>query len=137
MLQYKENGTGCSIGERRKSMMALFFICLLYSSSTYSSTNRHIPRPYVKIAESMEAQYVEFMLNKMKETVPKNRPDGPAMSYYRSLLTREQAMRLVQTSGTFGIKKMILDQIYPARLRNKTTYDNYQKMKKRKRYGKR
>ena len=87
-------------------MMVLFITCLLNSLSVQAGTDhRYIPQAYVKIAESMEAQYVEYMLNKMKETVPKNRPDGPAMSYYQSLLTKEQAFKMVRSSEGFGIKK--------------------------------
>ncbi|MCY4523768.1 MAG: hypothetical protein OXB84_03405 [Halobacteriovoraceae bacterium] len=118
-------------------MMGSTFIYLLlsiFSPVDAGSTNHYIPEAYMKIAENMESQYVEFMLNKMKETVSKNNPDGPAMSYYRSLLTREQATRLVRSNSNFGIKKMILDQIYPQRLRNKKIYENHLRMQKRELY---
>ena len=90
-------------------MTLMFFLAKGYE--------RHIPRAYINLAESMEAQYIEFMLDKMKSTVIKTSPNGPAMDYYESIMTKEQAKRLVRSNGNLGIKKMILDQIYPKQAR--------------------
>lgn len=79
--------------------------------------NHHIPDAYIKIAEGMEQEYVKFMLKRMKGSIDKNGPESSAMNYYNSLMTTEQAKKLVQQNGGLGIKSMILDQIYPKELR--------------------
>ncbi len=91
----------------------------------YVDTTKYIPEPYKKVAKGMEAQFAQFMLEQMQKTIHKSTPESSAEKYYRSLLTQERADKLVSKGG-LGIQEMILNQIYPQRLRNKITYEAYQ-----------
>lgn len=73
----------------------------------------------------MERQFAEFMVQQMEKTVHKNDKPSSAENYYNSLLTSKRVDKMSQSNGGIGIQKMILDQIYPTRLRNKLAYDSY------------
>jgi len=71
-----------------------------------------IPAAYKKIAQGMERQFLQYMLEKMKETA-KTEGDDSAKKYYDSLMTSEHAKVMASKNGGLGIQKMILEQIYP------------------------
>lgn len=93
----------------------------------YNYNNRYIPKPYKDVAKGMEAQFAEYMISQMNKAVGKNTPESSASKYYKSLLDLERAKLMTEQGKGLGIQEMILNQIYPKRLRNKQNYAQYQK----------
>lgn len=81
-----------------------------------------IPKEYIEVAESMEAQFSNHLLQEMRKTIDKENPDGPAMNYYNSLMDNERSKIMAKGEGSLGLKKVILDQIYPEHLRQKKNH---------------
>jgi len=71
-----------------------------------------IPKAYKKIAEGMERQFLQYMLEKMKDTA-KTQNQDTAGKYYQSLMTSEHARVMASKNEGLGIQKLILQQIYP------------------------
>lgn len=71
-----------------------------------------IPKVYKKIAEGMERQFLQYMLEKMKDTAKSENQDS-ATKYYNSLMNNEHAKIIASKNGGLGMQKMILQQIYP------------------------
>ena len=69
--------------------------------------------PYLKVAKSMESEFIKLMLENMQNTVIKDKKDSGEESYYRSLLTRERANLMAENGDGVGLKNLILEQIYP------------------------
>ena len=90
---------------------------------------QYIPDEYKKFAHGMEKQFVEFMIDQMKKTVPGQEKDDSATKYYKSLMNSERAEVMSSKNGGMGVKTMILDQIYPKNKRSKFAYNQYLKMK--------
>lgn len=84
---------------------------------TTGKTREYIPREIEEVAEGMEAQFVDFLFNQMNKSVVRETPENTAESFYKSLLTNERAQMAAKQEGTLGIKKAILDQIYPSHQR--------------------
>ena len=76
-----------------------------------------IPDPYKKVANGMERQFVEFMVNQMNKTVGKEDEQDSGMNYYKSLLNSERSKSITENRGGVGVQELILNQIYPERLR--------------------
>ena len=76
-----------------------------------------IPKPYMDVAEGMEAQFIGHMMAELQKTVEKNTPDTQAQAYYNSLLDGERAEIMAKTDTGVGLKEVILDQIYPKYMR--------------------
>jgi Rod binding domain-containing protein len=108
------------------------FIGNMKEKSGFKNSNKYIPSAFKKVAEGMEKQFLEYVLNKMKKTVPTNGQNSTEKSFYESLLTSRQAKAMSHGDDGVGIKKVILDQIYPQRLRNKITFEHYEKPIKKK-----
>lgn len=90
------------------------------------SNEQFIPDPYKKVAKGMEEQFANFMLEEMNKTTNEAEGQDSASQYYKSLMTGERAKAMAESSqGGLGLQKIILDQIYPQRLRNKIAYDNF------------
>lgn len=85
---------------------------------------KYVPKPYLDVANGMESQFAKLMLEQMQKSIGKNDNDTSS-NYYTSLLTDERSKMLTENSKGLGIKQMILDQIYPQKMRNKINYDNY------------
>lgn len=81
-----------------------------------------IPKEFIEVAESMEAQFADHLLQQMKKTVSKENPDSSAMNYYNSILDTERAKLMAKGEHSLGLKEVILDQIYPEHLRNKNNH---------------
>lgn len=92
---------------------------------TPKQNRQYIPKPYKDIAKSMEAQFTQLMLNKMKGSVDRAKPLDSSGEYYESMMTEERAKILSQKGEGIGIQNLILDQIYPTRFRNKLAYKGY------------
>lgn len=90
-----------------------------------SDYQKNIPKEYLEVAQKMEADFVNHMLNEMRKTGKvDDDEDSTAMAYYNSLIDNERADLMAKHDGGIGIQKMILDQIYPEhmRKRNLNTY---------------
>ena len=90
---------------------------------------RNIPKPYVDLAKKIEGEFAKLMVEQMKKSVDKNEEDSSAMDFYDSLMTQEQSTAMVGKEG-LGVSKLILDQIYPQRLRteeNLRAFENKQR----------
>jgi len=79
-------------------------------------------RPYEEIAEGMEANFTNHLLQEMKKTIPKDNPDSAPMDYYNSLMDSERSQLMAKSETGLGVKKVILDQIVPAHLKNKVNH---------------
>jgi Rod binding domain-containing protein len=87
---------------------------------------KFIPKQYQEVAESMEGQFAEFMLNQMNKAVGENEgEDGNGMDYYKSLQTTERA-KMMSKQNNLGLQNVILDQIYPKRMRNEMALKQYE-----------
>ncbi len=86
--------------------------------STFNKPNSEPLRPYEEIAEGMEASFTSHMLGEMRKSIPKETPDSSSMEYYNSLLDYERSQLMAKSDSGLGIKKIILDQITPADLKN-------------------
>ena len=71
-----------------------------------------IPSAYREVAQGLEAQFVELMLQEMEKTVPHSANDQ-ASEIYRSMLNTERAKLMANHGEGMGIAQMILQQIYP------------------------
>ena len=78
---------------------------------------KNIPKEYLDVAEGMEAQYINYMLNELNKTVQSERPESAAEKYYKSLINSERAEIMAKTNNGVGIKDLVLDQIYPQHMR--------------------
>lgn len=87
---------------------------------------QYIPKQYKEVAESMEQQFAEYMLQQMNRTVGEEETDSSGgMDYYKSLQTTERAKAMAQQNN-LGLQNMILNQIYPKRLRNEMALKQYE-----------
>lgn len=77
----------------------------------------NIPKAYRDVAQGMEAQFVNHMLTEMRKSIGKDEDDSSSMDYYNSLLDSERAKIMTEKDGGMGIQKLIIDEIYPKRLR--------------------
>lgn len=87
---------------------------------------RYIPEPYKNVASGMEQEFAKYMIEQMEKTVDRGTPDNQATSYYRSLTTQERSKAMAETGRGLGLKKLILDQIYPKHLRTELGYNSFE-----------
>jgi len=88
---------------------------------------KFIPKQYQEVAESMEQQFAEFMLKQMNKAVDESesQDSGGSMDYYKSLQTTERA-KMMAKQNNLGLQNVILDQIYPKRMRNEMALKQYE-----------
>lgn len=87
--------------------------------------NKHlIPKEYKEIASGMEKQFAEHMIAQMNSTIGGEEKNS-AEAYYEGLIDSERAQKMVDTNGGLGLQDMILDQVYPRRMRNETSFNAY------------
>ncbi|MBC74869.1 MAG: hypothetical protein CME64_02525 [Halobacteriovoraceae bacterium] len=91
---------------------------------------QNIPKEYMDVAQGMETQFINHMLNEMRKSVKSTEPDSSATKYYKSLMDHERAKIMAETENGIGLKDVILDQIYPKHMRvgmpNKHAINAYQ-----------
>ena len=92
-----------------------------------SNDLKYIPKPFKRVAKNLETEFLQFLLKKMEGTVHLNKKDSTAKDYYKSLLNLERAKTMSNNQEGLGIQKLILDQIYPSRLRSKIAFNHYKK----------
>lgn len=86
---------------------------------------KYIPKQFQEVAESMESQFAEAMLKQMNQTVDENSGEDMGMDFYKSLQTSERA-KMMSKQNNLGLQTIILDQIYPKRLRNEMALKQYE-----------
>jgi hypothetical protein len=110
LLQQSKNSKGFDVSDRNKNI---------------TDNSQYIPDPYKKVASNMEQQFADFMLTEMTKTTGEESGKDTGSDYYKSLLQGERSKAMSQNGDGLGLKKMILDQIYPQRLRSKIAFDNF------------
>lgn len=86
---------------------------------------KYIPKQYQEVAESMETQFAETMVKQMNQTIDEIAGEDSGMDYYKSLQTTERA-KMMAKQNNLGLQNVILDQIYPKRMRNEMALKQYQ-----------
>ncbi|MGZ3788434.1 MAG: hypothetical protein ACXVLQ_07925 [Bacteriovorax sp.] len=86
---------------------------------------KYVPKQFQDVAESMEAQFAETMLKQMNQTIDETPGEDSGMDYYKSLQTTERA-KMMSKQNNLGLQNVILDQIYPKRLRNEMALKQYE-----------
>jgi Rod binding domain-containing protein len=88
---------------------------------------QYIPSRYKEVAANMEQQFVEMMLDQMGKTIDEANPEenNAGMEYYKSLQKSERAKSMTMQNN-LGLQDMILNQIYPKRLRNEMALKSYE-----------
>lgn len=86
---------------------------------------KYIPKQFQDVAESMESQFAETMLKQMNQTIDETPGEDSGMDYYKSLQTTERA-KMMSKQNNLGLQNVILDQIYPKRLRNEMALKQYE-----------
>ena len=86
---------------------------------------KFIPQKFKDVAESMESQFAEEMIKQMNQTIDEAGGEDSGMDYYKGLLTTERA-KMMANQNNLGLQKVILDQIYPKRMRNELALKQYE-----------
>lgn len=88
---------------------------------------QYIPKQYKDVAAGMEQQFAEMMLDQMGRTVDEAETEGGGMGmdYYKSLQKSERA-KTMTAQNNLGLQNVILDQIYPKRMRNEMALKQYE-----------
>lgn len=86
---------------------------------------KYIPKQFQEVAESMESQFAEAMLKQMNQTIDETPGEDSGMDFYKSLQTSERA-KMMSKQNNLGLQNIILDQIYPKRLRNEMALKQYE-----------
>lgn len=82
-----------------------------------------IRKKYEEVAEGFEAQFIDHLFTEMEKSVDRQDPMGQAEGIYSSFLNFERAQIASKQNG-LGLKKLILDQIYPQHLTKKIIANN-------------
>ena len=86
---------------------------------------KFIPKQYQDVAESMETQFAETMVKQMNQTIDEEPGEDSGMDFYKSLQTTERA-KMMAKQNNLGLQNVILDQIYPKRMRNEMALKQYE-----------
>lgn len=99
------------------------------NSLSQNKSPRHIPKAYKQIAEGMERQFINHLINEMDKSINLNKPRNSAEEYYHGLQKSEFADILTKKDN-IGIQKVILDQIYPDNNRNNRASEHLAQLSK-------
>lgn len=102
----------------------------LLTQSKSSNKHKHVPKEYMQVAEGMETQFANHMIQQMEKSINRSKPLNSAEDYYNSLLNYERAKKLATTGDGIGIKDVILDQIYYRHNQRPANYKNIEIYKK-------
>jgi len=97
--------------------------------NTQLNKKQYIPKPYKDVASGMERQFVKHMLSEMDKSIDRAEKESSADEYYKSLNQNEFAKKITENDN-LGLQDVILDQVYPKRLRNEFAYKNFIEMEK-------
>lgn len=73
---------------------------------------KHVPKQYMKVAEGMESQFTNHLINEMRKSAQSSQT-GPAENIYNSMLDAERAKIMAETNSGLGIKDVVLRELYP------------------------
>lgn len=87
----------------------------------------NVPKELMHVAEGMEAQFNQMMLNQMKKTVDRADPHSPAARIYDQMLDERYAEIMAQKDGV-GIKDIVIEQFMPGfnKTPKRAALNNYQ-----------
>lgn len=91
----------------------------------------NVPEDFKKMASGLEQQFAEYMLKQMHNSIGRGQEDS-AMDYYQDLNQKEQARMMSAVNNGLGLQKLILDEIYPEKFRNKEALQAYNSHKESK-----
>jgi Rod binding domain-containing protein len=91
---------------------------------------QHIPKEYMDVAKGFERQFAKQLIEEMKKTVERTEEQSTGEKIFESLLDDEYAQTLADSERGLGIKDMVLEQIYPQRMRNKDYTELFSKHNK-------
>lgn len=91
----------------------------------------NVPQDFKKMASGLEQQFAEYMVKQMHTSIGRG-PEDSAMDYYQDLTQKEQARMMAEVNNGLGLQKLILDEIYPEKFRNKEAFQAYNDHKKSK-----
>jgi len=77
-------------------------------------------KPYVQVAEGMEQQFANMLISQMRKSIPRETAPSSAQEFYESMMDQEHSEAMAKSDTGLGIKRMLLDQIVPAHLKEKT-----------------
>ena len=98
----------------------------------------HFPKkqqndPYRKVAKKMEENFLNFLIEKMRQAAPLTEDKSTSMSYYKGLLDQQRAKIMAESNGGLGIQDVILRQIaperYQAQANARSAFNNINKIK--------
>ncbi len=96
------------------------------SNKKYVDDRQYIPKQFKEVAQNMEQNFAEYMLSQMNKAVDSNESEeSTGMDYYKGLQTSEQA-KIMAMKNNLGLQDVILDQIYPKRMRNEMALKQYE-----------
>ena len=87
-------------------------VMAIQNAASATPAGQEVAAAYREVAQGLEAQFVELMLQEMEKTVQHSANDQ-ASEIYRSMLNSERAKLMAEHGGGMGIAQMILQQIYP------------------------
>ena len=65
---------------------------------------KNVPKTYMQIAEGMESQFNQLLINQMKKTVDRANPNSPASKLYEQLLDEQYSDIMSQSeSGSWEL----------------------------------
>ncbi|MEI8347540.1 MAG: hypothetical protein WCG27_08730 [Pseudomonadota bacterium] len=90
---------------------------------------KYVPEKYKEVARNMEAQFAGLMLQEMEKSVGRENEDSSS-DFYQSVMNSERSKTMSEHDRGLGVSKIILDQIYPERMRNPQSYEYFERMSK-------
>ena len=84
-------------------------------------TQDELRKPYVEVAEGMERQFTNYLLEQMKKGIPRDGDSSSAREFYESQLDGEFAESMSKSDTGLGVKNVILEQILPQHLKKAPT----------------
>jgi Rod binding domain-containing protein len=112
--------TGLSVENSRLKPIAL-------DKGKHVDDRQYIPAKYKEVAAGMEQQFAEMMIDQMNKTVDDSDTESgdAGMDYYKSMQKSDRAKSLTQQNN-LGLQDMILNQIYPKRMRTELGLKQYE-----------
>jgi Rod binding domain-containing protein len=78
---------------------------------------KHVPKEIIDVAEGMESQFINHMINEMRKSVNKTKPESQAERFYNSKIDEEYSKIMSETKNGLGLKEMIIEQLAPQYIR--------------------
>jgi len=82
-----------------------------------------------RVAQGMETQFINYMIEKMRKNIPKNKTPSSTENYYQSLLNYERAKLIAKQNKGTGLQKLIIEQLNPKPTPTNLAVKQYKKNK--------